>query len=59
MSAQPSHEEYLPGTTITETEYRSFLRSRGWKEDLPEAEKQRIEQKWAVEDADLAINLGF
>ena len=62
MSTQPNpphSEEYLPGTTITETEYKAFLRRWGWREDLPEEEKRSLEAELTVADADMAINLGF
>ena len=59
MSAQPSHEEYLPGTTITETAYLNFLRRQGWREDLPEAEKRSLEEEWTIDKADMAVSLGF
>lgn len=45
--------------TITLQQRESFLYSQGWHKDLPESERERIENMFDDEDIEMALMLGF
>jgi hypothetical protein len=48
-----------PESIITTEERSAFLRRQGWRDDMPDAEKQKIEAPWTDTDIRMAIDMNL